>query len=116
MRNGFALDLPPHLGRIPGDRNRSLAARRDLRRKSAGHPRSRKLQPLDRERRLAPVSEQESVRDPGALPNNPEIVPRFLEEGRPDLPAVDRLNPRRENDREEKAYDARGQERSRPPV
>src|SRR2546427_9408235 len=102
MRNGFALDLPPHLGRIPGDGNRSLTARRDLRRKSGGHPRSRKLQPLDRERRLASVSEQESVRDPGALPDNPEIVPRFREEGRPGLSETDRPSPRKDNDREKK--------------
>src|SRR5438552_4997166 len=73
MRDGFALDLPPHLGRIPVNCDRSIAARRDLRWKSGSHPRSRKLQPLDRERRLAPVSEQESMRDLGALPDNPKI-------------------------------------------
>src|SRR5439155_3028744 len=104
------------LGRIPVNCDRSLAARRDLRRKSGSHPRSRKLQPLDRKRRLAPVSEQESMRDLGALPDNPKIVPRFREEGRPSLPPIDRLNSREENDGEEKACSAGGREQSRPPV
>src|SRR2546429_9204366 len=56
------------------------------------------------------------MHDLGALPDNPEIVPRSREEGRPGLPAIDRLNSREENDGEEKAHSAGGREQSRPPV